>query len=71
MEIFKCFYLIRKLNILYTENSEKALVDEEIYVSERINALNVPVLTIDPSITTEDENVEIDQFSNVSLNFIY
>jgi hypothetical protein len=49
------------LNILYTENTEETLVDEEIYVSERINALNVPILnTVDPSIAIEDnENDEV------------
>jgi len=64
-----------KLNILlylllfiYTENIEKALVDEETYVSERISALNVSLVNLDSSVPTiEDDNIEIDQFSNVSL----
>jgi len=58
------------LNILYTENTEKTLVDEEVFVSERINALNVPLLTVNSSIAMEDEKDEVNQFSNISVNLI-
>jgi len=58
------------LNILYTENTEETLVDEEVFVSERINALNVPLLTVNSSIAIEDEKDEVNQFSNISLNLI-
>lgn len=51
------------------------LADEDIYVSERINALNIPLVSLDPSAgAVQDEEVEIDQFSNVSLiviSFLY
>lgn len=59
---------IKKLTFYYTGNNEKILVDEEAYVSERISALNVSLVSLDPSIPAiEDDEVEIDQFSNVNL----
>jgi len=58
--------LIIKLNIFFTGNIEKTLVDEETYVSERISALNVSLVNLDSSVPmVEDDNIEIDQFSNV------
>lgn len=45
---------------------EKNLVDEEAFVSERISALNVPLIALDPTIqNVDDEEMEIDQFSKV------
>lgn len=44
---------------------EKTLVDEEAFVSERISALNVPLVNVDLSVPViEDEEIELDQFSN-------
>lgn len=80
MSIFVEFYIImlgfinyrlyHSLNLFYppkfnnTESCEKVLVDEETFVSERISALNVPLLMLDSSIqNVEDEEMEIDQFS--------
>lgn len=43
-------------------------MDEETFVSERISALNVPLVSLDPSVqAVEDERIELDQFSNVSV----
>ncbi|XP_012060134.1 PREDICTED: pescadillo homolog [Atta cephalotes] len=81
MSIFVEFYIVmlgfvnyrlyHTLNLHYppklinSENIEKALVDEETYVSERISALNVSLVNLDSSVPTiEDDNIEIDQFSN-------
>lgn len=44
-------------------------MDEEAYVSERISALNIPLNSLDPSVhNIEEEELEIDQFANVSTN---
>lgn len=41
-------------------------MDEEAYVSERIAALNVPLVNLDTTLqNTEDEELEMDQFTNV------
>lgn len=68
---FVNYRLYHTLNLHYppkltnTGNNEKILVDEEAYVSERISALNVSLVSLDPSIPAiEDDEVEIDQFSN-------
>ncbi|XP_029668163.1 pescadillo homolog [Formica exsecta] len=68
---FVNYRLYHTLNLHYppkltnTGNTEKALVDEEAYVSERISALNVSLVSLDPSISAvEDDEIEIDQFSN-------
>lgn len=81
MSIFVEFYIImlgfvnyrlyNTLNLYYppklttSDNSEKILVDEESYVSERIAALNVPLVNLDPSEqNVEDEELEMDQFAS-------
>ncbi|KAG5328525.1 PESC protein, partial [Acromyrmex charruanus] len=68
---FVNYRLYHTLNLHYppkltnSENIEKTLVDEETYVSERISALNVSLVNLDSSVSTiEDDNIEIDQFSN-------
>ncbi|KYN43392.1 Pescadillo like protein [Trachymyrmex septentrionalis] len=68
---FVNYRLYHTLNLHYppkltnSENIEKVLVDEETYVSERISALNVLLVNLDSSVPTiEDDNIEIDQFSN-------
>lgn len=42
-------------------------------MSERISALNIPLVNLDSSVpATEDEEIELDQFSNVSIaNFAF
>ncbi|XP_043787804.1 pescadillo homolog isoform X2 [Apis laboriosa] len=81
MSIFVEFYIVmlgfvnyrlyHSLNLYYppklttNDNSEKILVDEEVYVSERIAALNVPLVNLDPTLqNVEDEELEIDKFAN-------
>lgn len=81
MSIFVEFYIVmlgfvnyrlyHSLNLYYppklttNDNSEKILVDEEVYVSERIAALNVPLVNLDPTLQNiEDEELEIDKFVN-------
>lgn len=59
--------LTTKIEYIITENIDKVLVDEEAYVSERISALNVPLISLDPSISAMEDEVEIDHFSNVSV----
>jgi hypothetical protein len=44
--------------------TEKILVDEEAFVSERVAALNVPLFRTGVA-TTAEEEVEIDQFPMV------
>ncbi|KAL6448479.1 hypothetical protein ACFW04_000408 [Cataglyphis niger] len=68
---FVNYRLYHTLNLHYppkltnTGNIERTLVDEEAYVSERISALNVSLVSLDSSIpATEDDEIEIDQFSN-------
>ncbi|XP_033300912.1 pescadillo homolog [Bombus bifarius] len=68
---FVNFRLYHTLNLYYppklttSDNSEKILVDEEAYVSERIAALSVPLVNLDPTLqNTEDEELEMDQFAN-------
>ncbi|XP_011864189.1 PREDICTED: pescadillo homolog [Vollenhovia emeryi] len=68
---FVNYRLYHSLNLHYPPkltnpgNIEKTLVDEEAYVSERISALNLPLVNLDPSVPAiEDDNIEIDQFSN-------
>ncbi|XP_043524747.1 pescadillo homolog isoform X2 [Frieseomelitta varia] len=70
---FVNFRLYHTLNLYYPpkltthDNSEKILVDEETYVSERIAALNVPLINLDSTLqNTEDEELEMDQFTNES-----
>nr|XP_033321838.1 pescadillo homolog [Megalopta genalis] len=67
---FVNFRLYHTLNLYYppkltsSENNEKVLVDEEVYVAERISALNVPLTTLDPTVqNVEDEELDIDQFA--------
>ncbi|XP_071566981.1 pescadillo homolog [Temnothorax nylanderi] len=68
---FVNYRLYHTLNLHYppkltnSGNVEQTLVDEEAYVSERINALNVPLINLDSSVpAVEDDDIEIDQFSN-------
>ncbi|TGZ50903.1 pescadillo homolog [Temnothorax longispinosus] len=68
---FVNYRLYHTLNLHYPPkltnpgNVEQTLVDEEAYVSERINALNVPLINLDSSVpAAEDDDIEIDQFSN-------
>ncbi|XP_020293461.1 pescadillo homolog [Pseudomyrmex gracilis] len=67
---FVNFRLYHTLNLHYppklpsTENIDKILVDEEAYVSERISALNISLISLDPSVSTMEDEVEIDHFSN-------
>ncbi|XP_031844573.1 pescadillo homolog [Nomia melanderi] len=80
MAIFVEFYIImlgfvnyrlyHTLNLYYppklttSENNEKTLVDEEAYVAERISALNVSLVTLDPTVqNAEDDGLDIDQFA--------
>ncbi|XP_017767006.1 PREDICTED: pescadillo homolog [Eufriesea mexicana] len=81
MSVFVEFYIVmlgfvnyrlyHTLNLYYppqltsSDNSEKILVDEEVYVSERVAALNVPLVNLDPSLqNVEDEELEMDEFAN-------
>ncbi|XP_070153718.1 pescadillo homolog [Polyergus mexicanus] len=68
---FVNYRLYHTLNLHYPPkltnigNIERTLIDEEAYVSERISALNVSLVSLDPSIPAiEDDEIEIDQFSN-------
>ncbi|XP_043578004.1 pescadillo homolog [Bombus pyrosoma] len=68
---FVNFRLYHTLNLYYppklttSDNTEKILVDEEAYVSERIAALSVPLVNLDPTLqNTEDEELEMDKFAN-------
>lgn len=44
-------------------------MDEEAFVSERISALNVPLVSLDPSTQNEEEEVELDSFADVIIRF--
>ncbi|XP_011306232.1 pescadillo homolog [Fopius arisanus] len=64
------FRLYHQLNLHYPPkfnsygNNEKSLVDEEAYVSERIGALNIPLIRLDPTTqAAEEEDVDLDNFS--------
>lgn len=65
---FTNFRLYQSLNLYYppkfnnSGNDEKALVDEETYVAERISALNVPLINLDPNAQTNDEEIDLDEF---------
>ncbi|CAL1684291.1 unnamed protein product [Lasius platythorax] len=68
---FVNYRLYHTLNLHYPPkltnigNIERILVDEEAYVSERISALNISLVSLNPSIPAiEDDEVVIDQFSN-------
>ncbi|XP_032676556.1 pescadillo homolog [Odontomachus brunneus] len=68
---FVNYRLYHSLNLYYppkfinSGNIEKTLIDEGAFVSERISALNIPLISLDPSIqAVEDEETEIDNFSN-------
>jgi len=68
---FVNYRLYHTLNLHYppklinSGNVEKTFVDEEAYVSERISTLNVSLVNLDSSVpTVEDDDIEIDQFSN-------
>jgi hypothetical protein len=50
--------------------TEKTLVDEEAFVSERVAALNVPLFRTGGA-TTAEEEVEIDQFPMVKTFYSY
>ncbi|OAD60810.1 Pescadillo like protein [Eufriesea mexicana] len=84
MSVFVEFYIVmlgfvnyrlyHTLNLYYppqltsSDNSEKILVDEEVYVSERVAALNVPLVNLDPSLqNVEDEELEMDEFANARI----
>ncbi|XP_063972092.1 pescadillo homolog [Diachasmimorpha longicaudata] len=65
------FRLYHQLNLHYPPkfnsygNDEKALVDEAAYVSERISALNIPLIRLDAtSQAAEEEEIDLDTFSN-------
>lgn len=66
---FVNFRLYHLLNLHYpptfavsTANAtEKMLVDEEVFVAERVSALNIPLLRNGPD-PTEEEDVQIDEF---------
>ncbi|XP_033225638.1 pescadillo homolog [Belonocnema kinseyi] len=67
---FVNFRLYHALNIFYppkfiaVEKADRILVDEDAFVSERISALNVPLLPLTANVQTgEEEEVEIDNFS--------
>ncbi|XP_015110123.1 pescadillo homolog [Diachasma alloeum] len=67
---FVNFRLYHQLNLHYPPkfnsygNDEKSLVDEEAYVSERIGALNIPLIRLDPTTqAAEEEDVDLDNFS--------
>ncbi|XP_014483595.1 PREDICTED: pescadillo homolog [Dinoponera quadriceps] len=67
---FVNYRLYHSLNLHYPPkftnigNLEKALVDEEAFASERISALNVSLVSLNPSQAVQDEETEIDNFSN-------
>ncbi|XP_043273790.1 pescadillo homolog [Venturia canescens] len=68
---FVNFRLYHSLNLYYppnlnnSVNTEKTLVDEEAYVSERIAALNAPLINLDGSSKTEEQDdLEIDEFAS-------
>ncbi|KAJ4432693.1 hypothetical protein ANN_21316 [Periplaneta americana] len=50
-----------------SDETEKQLVDEEVFVSERVAALNVPLVRTGADLTEEDDEVEMDQFPMVRL----
>lgn len=65
---FVNFRLYHSLNLEYppklTEgvtDHEKILVDEEVYVSERVSTLNVPLIKVDDN---PEEEMSLDQFPN-------
>lgn len=51
----------------YLGFTEKALVDEQAFVSERISALNVPLVSLNPLMQNEEDEVEIDTFADVNI----
>ncbi|KAK0166026.1 hypothetical protein PV328_004485 [Microctonus aethiopoides] len=68
---FVNFRLYHSLNLYYppkfnsANNNEKALVDEEVYVAERISALNVPLISLDPTAQKDDDDdLTLDEFTN-------
>ncbi|XP_014207692.1 pescadillo homolog isoform X2 [Copidosoma floridanum] len=71
---FVNFRLYHILNLYYppkftnTSISEQALVDEQAFVSERIAALNVSLVSANHS-TQHEEEMEIDTFANVINSF--
>ncbi|XP_008548711.1 pescadillo homolog [Microplitis demolitor] len=65
---FVNYRLYHSLNLFYPPKltaaggeSEKALVDEEVYVDERVRALSVPLVSLDPTSQAAEEN-EVDEF---------
>ncbi|XP_011494818.1 PREDICTED: pescadillo homolog [Ceratosolen solmsi marchali] len=84
MSIFVEFYIImlgfvnyrlyHTLNLFYppkfgdTIFSEKSLVDEQAFVSERISALNIPLVNLNSSVQNEEDELEIDSFTNETDN---
>ncbi|OXU26295.1 hypothetical protein TSAR_014005 [Trichomalopsis sarcophagae] len=67
---FVNYRLYHSLNLFYppkfsnTSISDKALVDEQAFVSERINALNVSLVSLNAAAQNEEDEVEIDTFDN-------
>ncbi|XP_066594594.1 pescadillo homolog [Prorops nasuta] len=68
---FVNYRLYHTLNLYYPPKfnsigyQEKDLVDEEAFVSEKVAALNVPLISLDPTIqNAEDEDLEMDEFTN-------
>ncbi|XP_015604531.1 pescadillo homolog [Cephus cinctus] len=67
---FVNFRLYHSLNLHYPPKftnagtSDKTLVDEEAYVSERISALNTPLASLNATTESLEEEVDIDNFSN-------
>ena len=43
--------------------SDKALVDEQAFVSERISALNVNLVSLNPTGEVEEDDLDLDTFS--------
>ncbi|KAK0175309.1 hypothetical protein PV327_009067 [Microctonus hyperodae] len=68
---FVNFRLYHSLNLYYPPNfnsagnNEEALVDEEVYVAERISALNVSLISLNPTAQKdEDDELTLDEFHN-------
>ncbi|XP_012275062.1 pescadillo homolog [Orussus abietinus] len=67
---FVNFKLYHSLNLYYPPKlndigcHDKELVDEEAFVSERIAALTAPLISSNSDRTVEEEECQIDQFSN-------
>lgn len=57
-------FVVLYVLFISADATEKTLVDEEAFVSERVAALNVPLFCTGPTV---EEEVEMDQFPMVKI----